>query len=151
MREETEMEVIILRGLPGSGKTTFRNEFLRNNKSSRHCSADDFHTRQDGVYRFDPAKAGEAHATCFADFIYFMQREYKFIIVDNTNTTAVEIAPYVLGARALGYEVRILQFDVSLETSMARNTHSVPEGVIKRMYSNLFMELPPHFPKVQHI
>jgi len=48
----------LVRGLPGSGKSTFARAL------SVNCySADDFFTR-DGVYDFDPRLIGNAHLEC---------------------------------------------------------------------------------------
>lgn len=51
----------ILRGAPGSGKTTWA---LANRQTSTLCSADHYFTGPDGVYRFDASKIGLAHAAC---------------------------------------------------------------------------------------
>ena len=145
-----QSEVIILRGLPGSGKSRFRTEFMeRHSNDAGYCSADDFHYDEHGVYRFNPANAGAAHAACFRKYIGMLEDGITNILVDNTNTSAVEIAPYILGANAWHATVDIFQFDCTLETSMARNVHAVPENIIKTMFSRLKEPLPSWWPKVQ--
>jgi hypothetical protein len=80
-------------------------------------------------YSFDFKNIGKLHEQCFKQFIFAMQAEFNIIFVDNTNTTSVEIAPYVLAAGAFGYTHNIITFrcrdiqDVNLLTS--RNRHSV--------------------------
>ena len=53
--------IYIIRGLPGSGKTT-----LAHNLVSRHCcvAADDFMVDENGDYAFDASKLGECHRRC---------------------------------------------------------------------------------------
>lgn len=65
-------------------------------------------------YRFDPAKLPEAHAQCLKKFIRTAQGNTggalgDVIIVDNTNSTVAEIAPYYAIAEAYGYDTRILR------------------------------------------
>ena len=60
------MKAIITRGLPGSGKSTYRKQFEAGIVTV--CSADDFHTLADGTYAFDPKKTSEAHGYCLRKF-----------------------------------------------------------------------------------
>jgi hypothetical protein len=59
------------------------------------------------------------------------------IVVDNTNTTIAEIAPYVAIAEAYSYEVEIVQIgnldDESLKLYASRNTHGVPYASVVDM------------------
>lgn len=97
------MEVIIMRGLPGSGKDTW----IRRNYPEG--SADSFHM-VNGVYQYDPKKAGEAHNACLRKFlsicIEVKESLPSQLIVSNTNSTIVEIAPYYRVAECL--ESRLL-------------------------------------------
>lgn len=67
-------ELILIRGLPGSGKTTLAEQIMkewkeirdgrgRQVKSCKLIAADDFFM-VDGEYKFDPSKLSEAHAWC---------------------------------------------------------------------------------------
>lgn len=138
-------KVLILRGLPGSGKSTYAKSrmeaFLvsseytehRNEGYPRIWSADDFHFNIEGVWEFNPANIGATHQACFRGFLASLQKNAPLIIVDNTNTQRFEISPYYLAAEAFGYEVQIVAFNVSVEESLARNIHNVPEKTIIAM------------------
>jgi GTPase SAR1 family protein len=105
--------VIILSGISGSGKSTLarklcaqENEETEGQGQPAIVSADDYFTKG-GVYTFDPSKLSEAHGECFFNFIGHMRHLSTLVVVDNTNTTEAEIAPYVLGAQAFDYKPEI--------------------------------------------
>jgi predicted kinase len=151
--------VIILRGLPGSGKTTRALMRLEHSPIKAEeivvCSADQYFTDQDtGEYTFDPAGIGEAHRRCFLKFLDACQDAHlngspKLIYVDNTNIQAHEIAPYVAVANGyhLYHQIQLVWCD--LPTALKRNVHRVPEHVILDMYQRLLAErLPPYWNQV---
>lgn len=148
-------KVIILSGISGSGKSTYAKDLLAkyNSKSKESgfyggmVSADSFFLSDKG-YNFDASKLGEAHGSCFRHFISSLQdKNIDLIIVDNTNTTAVEIAPYVLGAAAYNWNCEI----VTIRTSDVRacgdkNIHNVPESSIAQQLDRLNKRvLPPYW------
>ena len=116
--------VIILSGVSGSGKSTYARTRLG---SADVVSADSyFYSIGGGKYAFDASKLSEAHGACFRRFIQLLQHtDENTIVVDNTNTTTEEIAPYVLGAQAFGATCEI----VTLRGEYS-NEHGVPAGTI---------------------
>jgi predicted kinase len=134
-------QVIVLRGLPGSGKSTLiEREFPK----AVVVSADHFFINLAGKYCFDPSKIGEAHAACFRRYILLLQTiKPELVIVDNTNTSEVEIAPYMLGAAAFEYEAKVVTVSCDPKVAAARNTHGVPEEVVLKMNVSLQKPLPP--------
>ena len=130
-------QVLIMQGVSGSGKSTFARDVeqrLERRTMVTVCSADAYF-EQDGVYRFDVAKLGEAHAHCFRDFCDNLSRGTNLVIVDNTSTSPVEVAPYMLAVAAANlslpagdkYTAHIVRFACDdLELAAARNTHGVP-------------------------
>lgn len=132
--------VMVLRGLPGSGKSTYAAGI----EGAVVCSADDFYVRiGGGVYRHDPARIGEAHTECFRKFLTSLTEGRDTVVCDNTNSMAIEIAPYMLAAAAFGYEAEVIQFRCSPEEAAARNVHGVPEDVIRKMAEAMERTLPP--------
>lgn len=150
-----EKTVVILRGLPGSGKSHYVDHFhvswIRNCGRDEKivpviCSADDFFM-VDGEYRFDPSAIGLAHAECFRKFVDAVNNKaVRSVIVDNTNITQAEFSPYVTYGLAYGCDVKLVTMWCPLETAMSRQTHDVPSFVMLRMYADLLREsVPPWY------
>ncbi len=145
------MQVVIMRGIAGSGKSTYVKNTFGDNINVKVCSADHFHT-VNGVYKFDPKRAGAAHNACLASFLSCVSRNddgYDYVIVDNTNTTAWEIAPYYRLAEIKGCDVKIVEVQVPVEVAIRRNVHHVPATTIKAMHSKMMQERLPPWWKVE--
>ena len=97
------MKAIILRGISGSGKSTFCKE---NWPDATVCSADNFFMR-DGEYCFNPTLLGKAHAICLAEFIDAINNRHKIVVADNTFIHKWEYMNYIQIADAKGYEIEI--------------------------------------------
>lgn len=143
------MEIQILSGIPGCGKTTWCQEDIR--RGAVRCSADDFFLVE-GKYTFDATKLDQAHGECFTKYLHWVKHTETSIIVDNTNIHAWEISPYVLGAQAFGRRVKIVQFlpkksrlDYDwIKFCTARNTHGVLPRSIEVMWDAMkARDLPP--------
>lgn len=137
------MEVIILRGIPGSGKSSLQKKLW---PKAVVVSEDTFFIDANGKYNFDPMKLGEARNRCLLEFIAEMTylRELKesgtpviaedfTVIVDNTNCSLVEMAPYVAIADAFDIPVRVLSLQVPIGQAVERNIHGVPKETIVNM------------------
>ncbi|KAE9267305.1 hypothetical protein PR003_g31823 [Phytophthora rubi] len=83
---------VIMRGLPGSGKTTFAQEVARYAATvdfrASICSADLFFQRG-GSYVFDASRLWEAHRSCYEQCRELLWRSpdrgVDIVIVDNCN------------------------------------------------------------------
>jgi len=137
------MKAIVLRGIPGSGKSTFHKN--RYPDADWVSSADSYFMRS-GTYRFDPTKLSEAHGECFRDFIYALERGDELVIVDNTSIDPLEIAPYMLAAQAYKYEAEVISLFIDPKIAGARNVHGVPQETVERVakkMANSYSALPP--------
>lgn len=121
-----------MQGPSGSGKSTWAEAWARRT-GAVIVSADHYFETRDG-YRYDPKQLGTAHNACFCQFLSAV-REKMRVVVDNTNTDAIDVAPYVAVARAYKAECVVVRMPVSLADApvlAARNMHGVPEGTIRR-------------------
>lgn len=142
------MKVTIYSGVPGSGKSTTIKQW---HPGAIVCSADDHFVGEDGVYRFDPTQLPQAHGACLRKFTQLVTAyEGSWpgdLVVDNTNTTVAEIAPYAALALAYGHELLVVTVECDPAIAAARNTHGVPEAAVKRMAATLAArQLPPWWP-----
>ena len=133
------MTVYIMRGLPGSGKSSWVENNLGLNPI---CSADNFFM-VDGEYQFDPAKLPEAHKACLRSFVTFFDRDFVGdVIVDNTNMQLWELSPYLAFAEMRGHTVELINIQCPVDIDAARNTHGVPREAIKAMAARYEDPLP---------
>lgn len=147
-----DTKVIIMRGLPGSGKSTY----LRNlDKASARiniiCSADSYPGLYDADSNINFKLLSAAHDYCFAKFLKACSNvengsiEPDFIAVDNTNTQLFEMAPYRMVARAMKLPIEFVKIphaERDLPLFAERNTHNVPLQSLKRMHEG-WQQLPP--------
>lgn len=132
--------VHIMQGVSGSGKTTYAG---RNMPDAKVVSADHYFM-QKGKYVFNASRLKEAHATCLLNFITFVRDGLKEIVVDNTNSTVAEIAPYYAIAEAHGYTVGVCTLVCDPRHAYERSKHGVPLSSIESMADRIRrMEPPP--------
>ena len=125
--------VYIMRGVPGSGKSTIAAEMARTFDGKVH-STDEYFTDESGQYSFDRSRIKEAHQKNFEAFQTSLQQELPVVIVDNTNIKRWEFENYVKIAQESGYAIREINAPTpELEEALARNLHGVPEEAIRRM------------------
>ena len=134
--EESETEgrqVIIMRGIPGAGKTTYLREHY---PGAEVVSADDFHTRH-GVYRYRPDKAWLAHKLCYDNYIALLDAGMPLVAVDNTNITKSEIKRYWDSAVERGYQPLLITVIEDPEEALRVGIHNVPRREVLKMARKL--------------
>jgi predicted kinase len=119
-------KLILVRGISGSGKTTYAKKLIKDDPTLSHYEADMYFS-QDGEYKFVPSKLKEAHAWCFAeteiDLLFG-----KSVIVSNTFTQKWEIQPYIELGKKMKAEVIIKK-----ATGNYQNVHGVPVETLDKM------------------
>jgi predicted kinase len=135
-------QVIIMQGVSGSGKSTLARKLkaAMGHFGLGRCeivSADDLFFAS-GTYRYEPSKIGEAHDDCFRSFLrHLASEDVQLVLVDNTNTLAIDIAPYMRAASAFGWLCRVLCVDVDVKTAASRNGGRAPNAVVEMQERNL--------------
>lgn len=142
----------ILRGCPGSGKSTWAKEFQQ--KHIMHpptedymnviiISADDYFIRPDGVYEWSANTISNAHRWC-RERAGFHMSGMMFggaVIIDNTNIKRKDFKVYVEMAEYYGFEVVEKVFgeftEEAIQLYAQRNTHKVPIETIRKMANTL--------------
>lgn len=128
-----EKILIICRGVPGAGKSTFAHLLGR-----AVCSADDYFTTRTGDYNWSADKVGTAHAWCQRKCRRFMKKQVERIIIANTNTTEREMQPYFELAKIFNYKV----FSIIVENRMStKSVHNVPEESLQKMRDRFQIKL----------
>ena len=115
----------IIRGLPGSGKSSLGDSLASSGKS---LAADDWFTDKDGNYNFDPQELPQAHEDCELRCVGAMLNEEESICVSNTFSQRWEIDPYFKIARTYGYSVFVIECQ-----NQFGNVHNVPIDVVEEM------------------
>lgn len=134
--------VIILRGIPGSGKSSLGRDIQAVCKDRGVkcvvCSADLFFETPRG-YEFDVKKLDRAHKSSQETFrAATKDSRTRLIIVDNTNTQRWEYEPYETVAQRQGCAIEILEMHcpdaiTSMHMGM-RNSHGVPVPKVVSMH-----------------
>jgi predicted kinase len=116
----------LLRGLPGSGKSTFAKSL-----GGEHIEADMFFVDgETGEYKFDATKLKYAHNWCGDVVETWMEDGLKKIVVSNTFTQEWEMNEYFELAKKYGYMV----FSIIVENRHGGiNEHNVPEEKLEQM------------------
>lgn len=123
------MHIIIMSGTSGSGKNTY---IQKHYPTAAVVSADDFFEKS-GVYVFDYNKLSEAHGECFLIFLTLLFNKNELIVVNNTNTSVIEMAPYVAAANAFKASLELITLIKDPVLCAERNVHGVPLKSIQNM------------------
>ena len=113
--------LFLIRGLPGSGKTTLATA-LADATGAVHVETDQFFETTQG-YRFDGTMLRDAHEWC-QNTARGLLAKGQDVIVANTFTRLWEMRPYL----DMGFPVQVIECK-----SQFQNIHGVPESSIQKM------------------
>lgn len=140
MEKEFIGDIILLRGIPGSGKSTLGDVILQTTQINNQdvLSADAFFIDDKGNYNFDGSRLKEAHNWCQQKCAERMKLEFSKIVIANTFTEEWEMKPYFEMAERYKYRVHTLIVE---NRHGGKNIHNVPEDKLKSMKSRFDIEL----------
>lgn len=133
-----EKILVICRGIPGSGKSTFAKTL-----GGIHIEADQYFVDGDGNYNFDGSKIKLAHEYCKGQTEAWMKTDgtqvnVDKIVVSNTFTQEWEFQPYFELAEKYGYKT----FSIVVENRHGNtNEHNVPQDKIEQMRNRFIIKL----------
>lgn len=147
-------KLVLMRGIPGSGKSTIARRLMiehlsKRGKSLAICSTDDYHMEGD-EYVFKADKLGEFHLANQRRAHFLMSAGIELVIIDNTNIRRKDMRTYVESAENFRYTVEEIivgedelfpdlddadphKFTDYIDMCARRNTHGVPHEAIERM------------------
>lgn len=130
-------ELVIVRGVPGCGKTTFAEMVAGSN--GEVFETDDYFVTERGGYDFDPSKLPQAHEWC-RDRVESAMRDrgVQRIVLSNTSTQVWEFLPYVRMAAENGYRVHSV---VKENRHRGESTHGVPDSACSKMENRFNVRL----------
>ena len=124
---KNKQKLWIVRGAPGSGKSTKAREIIKENLGTLHFEADMFFYDKDGNYHFDARDLPHAHKWC-EDMVKKTIRDGRSTVVSNTFTKKWEYEKYINIAEDAG-----IPYEIIVMTGEYDNIHGVPSVVVERM------------------
>lgn len=127
--------LVLLRGLPGAGKSTFANYIW---ESKTVFEADKYFYDDKGNYKWDGNLLDQAHRWCQEGVENAMIENYGEIVVSNTLTMNKDIEPYMELAKKYGYHVVSLIVE---NRHGNESEHNVPKESMRKMRSRFEIQL----------
>ena len=133
-------DLILLRGVPGSGKSTLGNVILYSpsNNESHVLSTDNYFLNENGEYLFDSTKLREAHNDCQEKCAERMRLEFSKIVIANTFTQEWEMEKYYEMAERYRYRVHSVIVE---NRHYGLNVHNVPKDKLQQMKDRFEIKL----------
>lgn len=134
MQEKREKNVkiaLVMRGTPGSGKSTFSN-FLKSKCGAKVHEVDLLHTSS-GIFDWNYELADDFYEKNFNNFRKSCQNSESLVIADCMNLYYKDVEKYASCARSMGYHVYVVTADIlNPQIGATRNLHGVElEKIVK--------------------
>ena len=129
-------KLILIRGIPGSGKSTKAKKILDEYHGEyKHLEADMFHINKSGEYEWLAQNILASHEWCQNKCRMYLNNGDN-VVVSNTFTTLKELRPYLV----MWSNIEIIDCD-----GQYQNIHNVPIEAIKRMSNRWISKDDPEF------
>lgn len=130
--------ILLVRGIPGSGKTTLARMIVENHPNAAEISADDFFESDMGDYIFSAKDLPLAHLSCKNRTETCMKNEVELIVVHNTFTREREMTEYFDLAEQYNYRVSTV---IAENRHDSQSVHGVPTETIEKMKNRFSIKL----------
>jgi predicted kinase len=138
MSKDLSQSLFLLRGLPGSGKSTIANALSESGKYPVF-SVDDYFTNQTtDTYHFKFDENHIAYKQCESNTEKSMQEQAPKIFIANTFTLGWEIEPYFKLASKYNYKIFVLTVE---NYHGYKNIHDVSQSQIEKMAEKYVVKL----------
>ncbi len=128
-------EFVVVRGVPGCGKTTFAEMIAGSN--GQVFETDEYFETDHG-YDFDPSKLGEAHEWCRNQVEKAMQDGVQTVVLANTSSCVWEFIDYYRMAAENGYRAHSV---IKENRHGGDSEHGVPDSVCNKMENRFEVRL----------
>jgi len=126
---------LILRGVPGSGKSTFVDLVETSSRQVTVHAIDDLHTDRDGNFLWDEENADRLYTLNFANFVRSCADEKPVVICDAINIKSEDFQKYVDIAAMYEYTVYVVTANPPTPAqSSKRNKHHTSALQARQMY-----------------
>lgn len=133
----SDATLYLIRGVPGSGKSTFARQLLICELVEYVLEADDYFIDENGAYEFNPLKLGEAHEQCQSDTKHALILG-RSVAVSNTSCAEWEVETYQ--NIAAEYGARFVSIILENRHN-AKNIHGCPDDKVEQMKRKFSIKL----------
>jgi predicted kinase len=136
MGSENSKIAIIMRGFPGSGKSSFVGKILRGIKGLVVHAVDELHVDDDGNFNWKEDDTERNYELNYANFVRSCSKEKEVVVCDCINLSTREVQRYVSIAEQFDYHVYVVTASPKTSRELARlNKHNVSLIHIREMMS----------------
>jgi predicted kinase len=132
--------IILLRGLPGSGKSSLAKLLSEDGKYPVTAIDNYFTDPVTGHYNFDPYKNHLAYKQCEDQTEEYLKKNVPKIFVDNTFTIEWEMENYFRLAAKYGYRVYVITVE---NRHGSKNIHNISDEQLSKMAAKYKVTLMP--------
>lgn len=143
--------MILLRGLPGCGKTTFA-KFLKSQVTDPNTvqiySFNSYFEQKDGKYVFDGRRVKDAKYFAYSEVASMMKDRIPVVIVDDCIVTIADAKPYIEEAEKHKYDIEIVEVKTpwcnnidELVNRCVMNGHNVSKEIIENMDQRWYYDM----------
>lgn len=116
-------KLTIVRGLPGSGKSTYAKTI-----PAMHFESDMFFEDKDGNYEYDRNLIGAAHDWCYGNVVKALRYGFD-VVVSNTFCAMWEMEKYL----SIPFIMNTVELEIVEMRTQYGSVHDVPEEAVARM------------------